>query len=145
MTTAASKRAINVEVFKQYALETARMSVELYGWYYMPASVHKILIHGGDIICAAPLPIGVLSEEPQESRNKDIRRYRDSNTRKISTSTVNEDLMNILLISSDPLISSKRTLKKAKNAPYPPEVINLLLPLINENYEFTDSEGLMSD
>jgi hypothetical protein len=38
----------------------------------MPASVHKVLVHGADIISGAILPIGKLSGEAQESRNKDL-------------------------------------------------------------------------
>ncbi|EFN61162.1 hypothetical protein EAG_09608, partial [Camponotus floridanus] len=32
-----------------YALETAWEFIELYPWYYMPTSVHKLLIHGPEI------------------------------------------------------------------------------------------------
>jgi len=42
----------------------------------MPSSIHKILIHGEEIIKAAVLPIGMLSEEALESRNKDFKKYR---------------------------------------------------------------------
>ncbi|KDR19596.1 hypothetical protein L798_06129, partial [Zootermopsis nevadensis] len=41
--------SVNVEAFDKYAMETANLYVNLYPWYYMPASVHKILIHGGKI------------------------------------------------------------------------------------------------
>jgi hypothetical protein len=37
----------------------------------MPASGHKILVHAADIVSGAILPIRQLSEEVQESRNKD--------------------------------------------------------------------------
>ena len=39
----------------------------------MPPTVHKMLIHGGEIIRRALVPIGWLSEEAQEARNKDYR------------------------------------------------------------------------
>lgn len=77
-------RQINTDSFKAFCYETAKCYVELYGWYYMPQSVHRILIHGADIIKAALLPIGSLSEEPQECRNKDLKRYRENRTRKCS-------------------------------------------------------------
>ena len=35
---------INAESFGSYAVETARIYVTNYGWYYMPSSVHKILL-----------------------------------------------------------------------------------------------------
>lgn len=72
----------------------------------MPTSVHKILIHGASVIEHAILPIGELSEEAQEAKNKDIRRFREYHTRKSSKLKNNEDLFKRLLLSSDPYISS---------------------------------------
>jgi len=39
-----------------------------YPWFYLPASVHKILIHGTQIFENAILPIGLISEKAQEAR-----------------------------------------------------------------------------
>jgi hypothetical protein len=52
--------------------------------FYMPPSVHKILIHRPYIVASFFLPIGQLSEEAQESRNKNIKKYREHFTRKSS-------------------------------------------------------------
>lgn len=46
------------ETFESYALETAKQFVALYPWFYLPSSVHKILVHGAEIIKSALLPIG---------------------------------------------------------------------------------------
>ena len=54
----ASGIKINIYNFEEYCLKTAKMFVTLYPWYYMPSSVHKVLIHGADVIRFAPLPIG---------------------------------------------------------------------------------------
>ncbi|EFN82236.1 hypothetical protein EAI_12747, partial [Harpegnathos saltator] len=40
---------INPEKFDTFAKDLARFVTEKYGWYYMSASVHKILFHGADI------------------------------------------------------------------------------------------------
>jgi len=58
LTTISCGHKINYQKFDDYAKETARLFVHLYPWFYLPASVHKVLIHGGDIIRAALLPIG---------------------------------------------------------------------------------------
>jgi len=58
---------INTKKFGLYALETAKKLVELYGWYYMTASVHKLLIHGEAIISNFSIPIEHLSEEASEA------------------------------------------------------------------------------
>ena len=96
---------INIQAFDEYAKEIAILYLQHYPWYFMPATVHKILIHGSKIIEAAILPIGQLSEEAQEARNKDCRRYRERNTLKSSRQLTMQDLLNMLLLSSDPVIS----------------------------------------
>lgn len=97
---------INEDAFDNYAMETASLYVQLYGWYFMPPSVHKILMHGAFVMRSLLLPIGQLSEDVQEARHKEIRRYREYNTQKVSRKCTNTNLINILLISSDPFISS---------------------------------------
>ena len=42
----------------------------------MPAGVHKLLVHGTDIMRSLPLPVGMLSEEAQEKRIKESRNIR---------------------------------------------------------------------
>lgn len=61
---------MNAEAFSDYALDTWTRYVELYSWYYMPVSMHKLLVHGLTIIKHAILPIGQLSEDAQECRHK---------------------------------------------------------------------------
>lgn len=117
---------INAESFNEYALQTARLFVDRYPWFYMPATVHKILLHGSAIINAALLPIGQLSEEAQESRNKDLKKYRELYTRKLSRISTNQDLLNRLLISSDPLISSLRKLPQKKISSLSSDILFLL-------------------
>lgn len=101
--------AVNVEAFKHFAIETARLYVKLYEWYPMPASVHKVLIHGSEAIQVAFLPIGMLSEEAQEARNKDFRKFREHKSRKISRTDTMKDVFNMMMITSDPFISTIRT------------------------------------
>lgn len=54
----ASGQDINIDAFEEYGVQTAKLFVSLYPWFYMPSSVHKILIHGADVIRFAILPIG---------------------------------------------------------------------------------------
>lgn len=58
LRTLACGMEIDSDRFDKYAIETAQLYVKLYPWYYMPSSVHKILIHGADVIRCAILPIG---------------------------------------------------------------------------------------
>ena len=59
----------------------------------MPQSLHKILTHGHQVIQLKRLPIGMLSEEAQESRNKDFKKFEENFERKFSRVKTNEDLM----------------------------------------------------
>lgn len=72
------RRYLNFEKIGNYCWETAQLYTSLYNWYYMPPCVHKILLHGASIGKSFILPIGQMSEEAQEARNKDIK-----NTEKI--------------------------------------------------------------
>lgn len=58
LTVMASGYEINTDAFETYGIQTAKLFVELYPWYYMPTSVHIILLHGADVIRHAILPIG---------------------------------------------------------------------------------------
>lgn len=71
----------------------------------MPTSVHKVLVHGGEIIKSAILPIGQLGEEAQEAKNKDFKFILEHRSRKDSHEHTNEDLLNFLILSSDPILS----------------------------------------
>lgn len=72
-------------------------------------------------------------EEAQEARNKDNRYYREFFTRKTSRIDTNTDLLNRLLISSDPYLASLRCIPKINNSQIEPEVLTMLsLPTANE-------------
>ncbi|XP_018361254.1 PREDICTED: uncharacterized protein LOC108759993 isoform X1 [Trachymyrmex cornetzi] len=66
---------INVDNFRQYAVELARKIVESFHWYCMPTLVHKLLIHGPQIIQNSVLLIGQMSEDAQKACNKFFRIY----------------------------------------------------------------------
>jgi len=76
----ASGYKINASKFGEYALDTARKLISLYPRYYLPPSVHKILVHAPDVTNYALVPIGELSEEAAESKNKDIKMFRRQQT-----------------------------------------------------------------
>lgn len=118
---------INVDIFQQYTRETRELYLKLYPWYFMPVTVHKILVHSPDVIKTCILLIGQLSEEAQEARNKDLRRFREGHTRKNSRICTNEDLLKMLLITSDPVISSLRSLAPRKKGSLSQEVLSMLL------------------
>lgn len=122
----ASGRKIDVAKFDEYCMDTARKLLKLYSWYYLPAVVHKILFHGSQIVQHFLIPVGQLSEEAQESRNKDVRNFREDHTRKASRSMTNTDLFHRMLESSDPLVTSLRKSKARPIQPFVPDARYLL-------------------
>lgn len=138
---------IKIESFRKFTLDTAKYSIELYPWFFMPPTVHKLLVHGPDVISSFLLPIGQLSEEAQEARNKDFKRYRESYSRKCSREKCNEDVFNLLLITSDPVITSYRQLPKKKLNSFPKEVFELIIPpdvTMSDTSVMTESEDSSS-
>lgn len=122
----ACNEEIDSRKFGDYAKETAKIYTTNYPWRNMSATVHKILYHGEDVIKYHLVPLGDLSEEAQEKRNKDYRFYREHNTRKMSRNSTNEDLFNILLATSDPFISSIRNQWKVEHRDLDEEAKKLL-------------------
>ena len=136
---------IENDKFQSYCYETARIFVSKYTWYPMPTSVHKILMHGPIIVDQALLPIGQLSEEAQEARNKDFREYRKQYSRKTSRICTNEDILNNLLISSDPYITSFRQLPQRKLVKFPKEVIEMLKPSYQQTIQSEAETDVSTD
>lgn len=108
----ASGYEIDVRKFHDYCCETREIYISLYAWYNMPVTVHKILVHGACIIKNSVIPIGQMSEEASEAKNKEIRKARLGHTLKISRHRTNYDLIKHLLTSSDPYITLLRKLPR---------------------------------
>ncbi|KAJ4438245.1 hypothetical protein ANN_14184 [Periplaneta americana] len=114
--------------FAAYVMDTAKLYVQLYSWHPMTPTMHKILIHGPTVIENALLPIGQLSEEAAEARNKHFRSYRQNYARKFSRESCNLDIINRLLRSSDPLLTSMRPTQRKRTKPFLKETTEMLLP-----------------
>lgn len=146
LQTIACGERIDVSKFSQFCRETATLFVKLYPWYNMPSSVHKILIHGAEVIEHFGLmPIGKLSEEASEARNKEFRKYREGHSRKVSRYASNEDILHNLLLSSDPKLTLLRPrMTKLKSMTLSPEAQNLLMPTTEDilEPEFIDTSNI---
>lgn len=94
----------------------------------MPSTVHKILIHGAQIISTSILPVGTLGEEASEARNKDYKNFRLDHARKHSRQANLEDVFLRAMDTSDVVISSihlNKRVKKQNHLPFPPNVVEL--------------------
>ncbi|OXA42090.1 V(D)J recombination activating protein 1 [Folsomia candida] len=128
---------INPEKFGSYCRQLAQKYVKEHKWYYMPVSIHKLLIHGEQIIKESTLPLGMLSEQAGESRNRLYKFYREYHSRKINRTANLLDVFNRCIDSSDPLISNyslNKRLKESKRLSFPSQVIEMI--------EVVDSESI---
>ena len=107
-------------------LKLPELFVSLYNWYPMPPTVHKVLMHGSQFIRRAIVPIGQLSEEAQEARDKGYRRFREHHTKNRSRTETTTDLIHLLLVSSDPKITSLRQVRTTKPTEMHPDALALL-------------------
>jgi len=100
------KFPINSVLFNKLCLDTAKIYVSHYSWFSMPSSLHKVLIHGAQIIENSTLPVGMLGEEASEARNKHYKSYRNEHCRKHDCTANLHDMFCRLMDTSDPIIFS---------------------------------------
>lgn len=92
----------------------------------MHATIHKLLLHGQELFEHFLIPICQLAEDAQEARHKEVKFYTEHNTRKMARELTNKDLFNILLVSSDPVISIIRPLPVRQGRIFTKDLIMLL-------------------
>jgi hypothetical protein len=110
-------------------------------WFNIPPSVHKIMVHGADIIDAIDLPLGLLSEEPSEANNRRLRLAKWNHSRLNSRINTFTDMYNRCMDGSDPMVLSyivEEKLAKRPKRNLPPEVADL----IQEDVFFDEPEDI---
>lgn len=126
LTTISCGHYVQEELFRKYCFETAQKAISLYGWYKMSASVHKLLIHGADIIKSLPLPVGQLTEDVIEKGHKDYKYLRQYHSRRTSRINTNIDIFNWMLVYSDPVVTDNRKRAKTNKKPFSAVVLGML-------------------
>ena len=123
-----SNEEVDLKKLHHYNLETTRLYTSLYNWYHMPQAVHRMLRHSHQVVSIKVIPVGSLSEEPQESSNKVFKHNRKHYFMKFSRPQTNYDLMMKMFCSSDPKVSRmKRSQGKDKDSILSEEAKDLLM------------------
>jgi len=122
-----SGHKIDCDKCEKYGKETAELYARKYPWYYMPPTIHKVLMHSSEVIRSFFIPIGQLSEEALEAGNKEFRKIRLFHARKTSREDNCRDIINHLLVSSDPSIINHSILREKKHFELIEDVKKLLL------------------
>lgn len=121
-----SNEKIDKTKFKEFCDDFLDLYCSLYKFYPIPTSLHRILVHGPEIIDSFALPIGQLSEQALEASHKHFKKFRRDHSRKFSRYSTNQDILNWLLLSTDPLINSNRKYYKGKKVVYSARVRDIL-------------------
>ena len=96
---------INAENFRKIGLETAKRHVELYNWFKIPVSMHRLWFHVPDIALACPVSIGHSSEEAIESSHKCLIKALNNHCRQDSYEKMTLDMGTNRLINTDPQVT----------------------------------------
>jgi hypothetical protein len=137
-STLASGYAIDSKKFGKLCKETHEMYFDEKNgthWHNITPTLHKVLVHGQQLVEYCPLPIGLTNEEAGEGNNKILRHVKLHHTRKTSWLAGMYDLFHRLMDTSDPIILETKNSKKKKighkNSDFSPKILNLLLsPMI---------------
>lgn len=121
---------LNPDKFQEVCKRISNVYAKDFSWARPSSAIHKVLAHGSDLIRVSPLPLGVLSEEGAESKNKDYRNDRLHHARKSGRKQNLSDVFHRSMETSDPLVSMVSATKRrdaCKTQPLPAEVQELLL------------------
>ena len=136
---------INTERFKKIGRETAERHVQLYNWFKIPVSMHRLWFHVPDIVDALhPVTIGQSSEEAIESSHKCIIKALNNHCRQDSYEKMTLDIGHNRLINTDPAVTKyfkSPIVRKEKPKVLPDGIKSLLVGFeVNGNDEIEDSE-----
>ena len=136
---------LSVAKLSAYCVETAELYIQLYKWYPMPPTLHRLLMHSAEVVQQCLLPIGMLSEEAAEARHKHVRAFRLQHARKDSRTHNISDVFGRLLITSDPLLSSigqaHRRLRRSRQPLLPEAIALLAAPPLPDSDGDSDSDS----
>ena len=135
--TLASGQDIDPEKFHSFCKETLDEYMTSAKWYNIPPTLHKVLVHGKEIIKATPMPVGWTSEEGSKSNTKFAHRFHTNHTRKTSQEDTMSDLFNRLMDISDPVVVSYSKEKK-KQQKFIPEDMAGLFKQVSEPKNFEE-------
>jgi hypothetical protein len=125
--TLSSGKSINPDEFDKFCVETLQQYFKDAGWYSLPPTLHRTLVHGKDIIKATPIPVGLTSEEGSEANAKFARKFLKHHTRKTSHKDTMSDLFHRLLDISDPFVVAQSFVTNKKQMHSIPADMALLI------------------
>lgn len=96
---------IDAVKFEEHCKKTFASYISLFPGRPMTVTLHRLLLHGSQIIAFHILPVGFLSEEGAESKNKIYKKDRLQHARKISHEENLLDTFHRSMDTSDPVVA----------------------------------------
>ena len=119
MVAISYQEQLNCDKFESFCLKTFNIIRIKFPLYDVPQGVHELLFHSYQVARELNLPLGMYSEQAQESSNKVVKKFRKYNIRHSSQIDSNYDLMMRLLTASDPeLCQYEKSKKSDTDLPY---------------------------
>ena len=121
---------VNIDKLQAYCDEAAALYKELFPWYPMSPTLHKVLEHIGEILQYFPPTItsGMLTEEAGETANKDNHYFTEHHAPQHDLTARNLAVFTRFMIRGDPVVLShlfpKKVVKSNAEA-YPQEVLDM--------------------
>ena len=121
---------INVDKLQDYCDVARNIYEELFPWYPMSPTLHKVLVHIKEIIQYFPPTItsGMLSEEATETANKDIKNFIEHHAPQHDLTARNLSVFTRFIVRSDPDVLAHefpRKITKSNKEVYPQEVLDM--------------------
>ena len=117
--------------FQNYCDRIKAVYLENVSWYPLSPTLHKVLEHGSQVLELFPdsLTSGMLSEEPAEASNKDVKKFQISHARQDNPDHRNIDVFHRLCERSDPQIlnyyAHNRQIRRKSSEVFPKDVLQL--------------------
>ena len=119
--------------FDHYCKITKDLYHQECGWYPMVPTLHKVLEHGGDILRLFPpeLTAGMMSEEPAEASNKDVKEFQRNHSFQGNYKQKNLDVFHRMCDRSDPAVHrffvKEKVEKRSKHETIPQDVLDVCI------------------
>ena len=107
LRVASSKRRVDIEPYRDLCRQTYLLIVESLPWAKVTECLHDVLGHSAEAIERNDgFGLGNFTEQGSEGTNKYIRRYSERGARQTSLQANIEDVMQKLIVRSDPVVLS---------------------------------------
>ena len=143
-----SRYKIDPVAYDRVALRAFQSYIRSYAWYNLSPTLHRLLIHGGEIARHLPVPTGLLTEEGLEKKHSDVKKGRRDHCRTTNRHDNMSDMLHRALDMSDPVLACLAMERASKYNRYhvlPADAREILIMNGTENAAANNEDGEHED